>query len=321
MMIDVPDRVELAVIGGQRPAVLEALGAEFTLHEASVDDVAGSLGSAAERIRGALSSPMVGLSAATMDALPKLEITALFGVGLERTDLAHARERGIVVTTTPVLYEDVADTAVVLAMDVSRRVTAGDRWLRAGSWVAGRPPASGKRFSGKRAGILGMGRIGRMLATRLAGFGMEISYYDPMPASDVAHPLYSSGVELARESDFLFLCAAGGPGQRHLVDAEMLAALGPEGVFVNISRGWLVDEQALVEAVVSGGIGGAGLDVFDDEPNVPEALRAADNVVLLPHIASNTFETRRDMDQCMIDNIRSWFTTGTAVTPVPGTGR
>jgi hydroxypyruvate reductase len=315
-------RVELAVIGRHRPAVLEALGAEFTLHEVgSVHDVAGELGAAAERVRGVLSNPMVGLSAAVMDALPKLEIAALFGVGLERTDLAHADERGIVVTTTPVLYEDVADLAVALAMDVSRRVTAGDRWLRAGSWAAGRQAASGRRFSGKRAGILGMGRIGRMLAIRLAAFGMEISYYDPRPAPDVEHPLCSTGVELARESDFLFLCAAGGPGQRHLVDAEMLAELGPEGVFVNISRGWLVDEEALVDAVVSGTIGGAGLDVFDDEPNVPAALREADNVVLLPHIASNTVETRQDMDQCMIDNIRSWFTTGQAITPVPGPSR
>jgi hypothetical protein len=146
---------------------------------------------------------------------------------------------------------------------------------------------------------------------------MQIAYYDPRPASDVDYPLHPTGVELARESDFLFLCAAGGPGQRHLVDAEMLAALGPEGVFVNISRGWLVDEEALVDAVVRGTIGGAGLDVFDDEPNVPAALREADNVVLLPHIASNTIETRHDMDQCVIDNIRSWFTTGKAITPVP----
>jgi lactate dehydrogenase-like 2-hydroxyacid dehydrogenase len=316
--MDTTDRVELAVIGRQRPAVLAALGAEFTLHEvADVDDVAGSLGPAAERVRGALSNPMIGLSAATMDALPKLEIVALFGVGLERTDLTGARERGVVVTTTPVLYEDVADTAVVLAMDVSRRITAGDRWLRAGSWAAGGHAASGRRFSGKRAGILGLGRIGRALAQRLAGFGMTIAYYDPRPVPDVDYTLHPNGVELARHSDFLFLCAAGGPGQRHLVDADVLAALGPEGVFVNIARGWLVDEAALVDAVVTGAIGGAGLDVFDDEPTVPQALIDAENVVLTPHIASNTVETRDDMDRCVIENIRSWFATGTAVTPVP----
>ncbi len=311
------DRVELAVIGRQRPAVIEALSAEFTLHEVtSLDDVAGSLGTAAERVRGALSNPMIGLSAATMDALPKLEITTLFGVGLERTDLVAARERGVVVTTTPVLYEDVADTAVVLAMDVSRKITSGDRWVRAGQWAAGGQAASGKRFSGKRAGILGMGRIGRMLAKRLEAFDMQIAYYDPRPAPDVEYRLHRTGVELARESDFLFLCAAGGPGVGHVVDAEILAALGPEGVFVNVARGWLVDEPALVDAVVTGTIAGAGLDVFDDEPNVPQALIDAENVVLLPHIASNTFETRDDMDQCVIENIRSWFTKGRAITPV-----
>ncbi|TQM36951.1 2-hydroxyacid dehydrogenase [Pseudonocardia cypriaca] len=312
------ERVELAVIGRQRPAVIEALGAEFTLHEvAPGDDVAAALGPAAERVRGALSNPMVGLSAEVMEALPKLEIVALFGVGLERTDLSTARERGIVVTTTPVLYEDVADTAVALAMDVSRRITSGDRWVRAGGWAAGGHAGAGRRFSGKRAGILGLGRIGRMLAKRLEAFDMRIAYYDPRPAPDVDYPLHRTGLELARESDFLFLCAAGGPGQRHLVDADVLAALGPEGVFVNIARGWLVDEAALVDAVVSGAIGGAGLDVFDDEPNVPQALVEAENVVLTPHIASNTVETRADMDQCMIDNIRSWFSTGQATTPVP----
>jgi lactate dehydrogenase-like 2-hydroxyacid dehydrogenase len=316
--VSTSERIELAVIGRQRPAVVEALGADFVLHDvASLDDVAGSLGPAAERVRGALSNPMIGISAAIMDALPKLEIVTLFGVGLERTDLAAARERGVVVTTTPVLYEDVADTAVVLAMDVSRRITSGDRWLRTGQWAAGGQAVSGKRFSGKRAGILGMGRIGRALAKRLEAFDMQISYYDPRPAPDVAYPLHRSGVELARESDFLFLCAAGGPGVGHVVDAETLAALGPEGVFVNVARGWLVDEPALVDAVTSGAIGGAGLDVFDDEPNVPQALIDADNVVLVPHIASNTVETRSDMDQCVIDNIRSWFSAGSALTPVP----
>ena len=302
------DQVELAVIGRQRPAVLEALGAEFTLHEvASLDDVAGSLGPAAERIRGALSNPMIGLSAATMDALPKLEITTLFGVGLERTDLVAARERGVVVTTTPVLYEDVADTAVVLAMDVARAISSGDRWVRAGRWAAGGQAASGKRFSGKRTGILGMGRIGRMLAKRLAAFDMEIAYYDPRPAPDVDYTLHPTSVELARESDFLFLCAAGGPGVGHVVDADTLAALGPEGIFVNVARGWLVDEAALVDAVRTGTIAGAGLDVFEDEPNTPHALWTMDQVVLQPHQGSATEETRRAMGERVLQNLDAWL--------------
>lgn len=315
--MNAPDRVELAVVGRQRAHVLDSLATDFTLHEvAAGEDVVAALGPAAERVRGMLSSPMIGLSAELMDALPKLEITALMGVGLERVDLPHARQRGVVVTTTPVLYEDVADLAMLLAMAASRRAMAGDRWVRSERWSSG-ALVPGRRFSRKRAGILGMGRIGRMLAPRLAAFDMEIGYYDPKPASDVDYPLYPSAVALAAESDFLFLCAAGGPpGARHIVNAEILAALGQDGVFVNVARGWLVDEEALVDAVVNGRIGAAGLDVFDHEPDVPAALRDADNVVLTPHIGSNTVETQRAMDDCMIENIRSWFSTNKAITPV-----
>ncbi|WP_051579769.1 2-hydroxyacid dehydrogenase [Pseudonocardia acaciae] len=316
-MIQLSDRAELAVVGFHRDYVIDELSREFTLHPAgSPDTVADELGPAATRVRGVVTTPMVGVSSALMDALPKLEIASLFGVGLERTDLEHARERGVVVTTTPVLYEDVADLALVLAIDVSRRVSAGDRWVRAGQWPGHvYPPA--RRFSGRRAGILGLGRIGRMLARRLTAFDMEIGYYDPRPAPDLSYRPYPSAVELARESDFLFLCAAGAPGGGHIVDADILAALGPEGVFVNVARGWLVDEPALVDAVVTGKIAGAGLDVFDDEPHVPEPLLTADNVVLQPHVASSSVETRRAMDECMVENIRSWFSTGKAVTPVP----
>lgn len=311
------DKAELAVIGFHREYVINELGREFALHTVgSPEKVVEELGPAAAGVRAVVTSPMVGVSAQLMDALPRLEIASLFGVGLERADLEHARKRGVVITTTPVLYEDVADLAMALAIDVSRRVSESDRWVRAGAWP-GRvfPPA--RRFSGKRAGILGMGRIGRMLSRRLAGFDLEIGYYDPKPAPDVSHRAYPSAVDLARESDFLFLCAAGGPGGGHIVGAEILAALGPEGVFVNVARGWLVDEPALVDAVVNGKIGGAGLDVFDDEPNVPQPLLAADNVVLLPHVGSSSVETRRAMDECLVENIRSWFSTGKAVTPVP----
>ena len=297
------DKAELAVIGFHREYVIDELGREFTLHMVDAPDrVADQLGPAAARVRGVVTSPMVGVSAALMDALPKLEIAALFGVGLERADLEHARKREVVVTTTPVLYEDVADLAMVLAIDVSRRVSESDRWVRAGKWPGGGFPL-GRRFSGKRAGILGMGRIGRMLAGRLAAFDMEIAYYDPKPAPDVSYRACPSGVELARESDFLFLCAAGGPGGGHIVGAEMLAALGPEGVFVNVARGWLVDEPALVDAVVTGKIGGAGLDVFEHEPKLPRALLKMPNVVLTPHLGSAVIDVREKMANIVVDNI------------------
>ncbi|MGH3504857.1 MAG: 2-hydroxyacid dehydrogenase [Nocardioidaceae bacterium] len=296
--------------------MLDTIAAEFLLHRIGQPrDVAASLGEAAARVRGMVSNPMLGLSTELIDALPSLEIVALAGVGLERIDLDHARERGVVVTTTPVLYEDVADLAVLLAMTASRRATEGDRWLRTGHWSSG-TMGEGKRFSLKHAGILGMGRIGRMLAARLAAFGMPIGYYDPIAMPDLDYIPYASAAELARESEFLFLCASGAPGERHVVTAEVLDELGPEGIFVNVARGWLVDETALVDAVTTRTIRAAGLDVFDNEPDVPAPLREADNVVLTPHIGSNTVESHRAMDDNIIDNMRCWFSNKGAVTPV-----
>ena len=308
--------VEIAVIGMQRPFVLEALESEYQVHNVlDAQDKVAALRPVAERIRGVATNAMTGLSAAIIEALPKLEICAIMGVGLETTDLARARERGIVVTTTPVLYDDVADLGVVLAMCASRRIVAADRFVRAGRWLKGRiDPA--RKFSGKRAGILGLGRIGTALAPRLQAFGMRVGYYDPLPKGDPPYQAYPTPLELARNSDILFLCAAGGPGVRHIVDAEILAALGPDGIFVNIARGWLVDEEALVAALKEGRLGAAGLDVFEDEPRVPDALLGLDNVVLTPHIASNTEETMRAMGNCVLENLRSWFAGNGPVHPV-----
>jgi lactate dehydrogenase-like 2-hydroxyacid dehydrogenase len=258
---------------------------------------------------------MAGLSAEVIEALPNLEICAIMGVGLETTNLGLAKERGVVVTTTPVLYDDVADLAVVLAMSACRRIAEADRYVRAGRWLEARMSPA-RKFSGKRAGILGFGRIGTALATRLQAFGMTIAYYDPLPKTGVASRAYDSAVALAEASDILFLSAAGGPGVRHIVTAEILDALGPEGVFVNVARGWLVDEPALVRALQEGRIAAAGLDVFEHEPKVPEALLGLDNVVLTPHVASNTEETVRAMEECVLDNVRSWFAGKGAVSPV-----
>jgi hydroxypyruvate reductase len=308
--------VELAVIGPQRPFVLETLEREFVVHKAfDAPDRAAALQPVAERIRGVVTNAMAGLPSTIIEALPRLEICAIMGVGLERTDLTRAKERGIVVTTTPVLYDDVSDLAVILGMTACRRIAAADRFVRSGQWPQGRI-APAHKFSGKRAGILGLGRIGTALCTRLQGFGMTIGYYDPLPKAGVAHKAYDSPEALARNSDILFLCAAGGPAGGHIVTAEVLDALGPKGVFVNVARGWLVDEKALVAALTSGRLGAAGLDVFEHEPHVPEALLELDNVVLTPHIASNTEETMQAMGECLLDNVRSWFAGKGAVTPV-----
>ncbi len=308
--------VEIAVIGPQRPFVLAALEQEFAVHKAiDAPDKAAALRPVAERIRGVVTNAMAGLPAEVIRALPQLEICAIMGVGLETTDLALARERGIVVTTTPVLYDDVADLAVILAMTACRRIVAADRFVRAGRWLEGRI-APAHKFSGRRAGILGLGRIGMALAPRLAAFGMTVGYYDPMPKSGVPYQAYDAPLALARNSDILFLSAAGGQGVRHIVNAEILDALGPQGIFVNVARGWLVDEPALVRALREGRLGAAGLDVFEQEPRVPAELLDLDNVVLTPHIASNTEETMRAMGECVLDNVRSWFAGKGALTAV-----
>jgi hydroxypyruvate reductase len=308
--------VEIAVIGPQRPFVLEALEREFAVHQVwrEVDKVA-ALEPVAAGVRGAVTNAMSGLPTAVIAALPNLEICAIMGVGLETTDLGAARARGIVVTTTPVLYDDVADLGVILALCACRRIVQADQFVRAGRWLEGRM-APARKFSGKRAGILGLGRIGTALAPRLAAFGLSIGYYDPLPKPSLPYQAYGSALALAENSDILFLCAAGGLGGGPIVTAEVLDALGPEGIFVNIARGWLVDETALVRALVDGRLGAAGLDVFENEPRVPEELLGLDNVVLTPHIASNTEETMRAMGECVLDNLRSWFAGKGAVTPV-----
>jgi lactate dehydrogenase-like 2-hydroxyacid dehydrogenase len=308
--------VEIAVVGAQRPEVQAALEAEFTVHNVHHEaDRAEALKPIAERIRGVVTNAMAGVPTEVFDVLPNLELAAIMGVGLEKTDIKRAAELGVTVTTTPVLYDDVSDLGIILAMNACRRIVQADGFVRSGQWLKGRyAPAT--KFSGKRAGILGYGRIGVALAKRLEAFNMTIGYYDPMPKEGVLYKAYPSAKALAENVDILFLAAAGGQGSGHIVTSEILEALGPDGVFINIARGWLVDEVALVDALKSGGIAAAGLDVFEDEPKVPEALFAMDNVVLTPHIASNTNETVKAMGDCVLDNVRSWFAGKGAVTPI-----
>lgn len=312
--------IHLGAISPQRPFVFEELERRgFVIHKVfqgrSWQDWARDLAPYAGEIRGLLSGGMTGLPKGLIDALPRLEICAINGVGLETTDLPAAKARGITVTTTPVLFDDVADLAIVLGMAACRRIAEGDRFVRAGKWLQGRMPL-GRSFWGKRYGILGLGRIGQAVARRLEGFGGTITYFDPLPKPGVSYARAGSPVELASASDILFLCAAGAPGGGVIVDRAVLEALGPDGVLVNIARGWLVDEPALVELLAAGRLGAAGLDVFAHEPSVPEALLALDNVVLTPHIASSTEECMRRMGECVLANITTWFAEGRAVTPV-----
>jgi lactate dehydrogenase-like 2-hydroxyacid dehydrogenase len=310
-------RVEIALLGAQRPPVVAALEQNFILHHVyAASDPLAELRIIGPRIRGAASHGMAGISKAQIDLLPHLEICAINGVGLETSDLPACRARGIVLTITPVLYDDVADLAIALALAACRRVAMGDRFVRAGRWVHERLPL-GRKLTGMRAGIIGLGRIGREVARRLEGFKTEIAYVDPVPR-DVVYRSYPDNVSLAQNSDILFLCAAGAAKGKAppIVDKAIIEALGPRGVFVNIARGWLVEEPALVAALAQGRLGAAGLDVFEDEPNVPATLLGLDNVVLTPHVASSTEETMGAMGDCVVGNLVSWFAGRGALTAV-----
>lgn len=308
--------VELALIGGQQPFVLDELKRRFTIHPVYAEaDPFAALARIGERIRGAVGHGMAGLTRRHLDLMPKLEICALNGVGLETSDLPAIRERGVVLTTTPVLFDDVADLAIALALGCCRQIARADRFVRAGRWGPERLPL-GRKLTGMRAGVLGLGRIGIEVARRLEGFKARIGYVDPV-RRDVPYKAYPDALSLARDSDILFLCAAGGPkGSPPMVGRDIFDALGPRGIFVNIARGWLVDEPALVAALAEGRLGAAGLDVFFDEPKVPPALLERDNVVLTPHIASSTEETMGAMGACVVDNLVSWFSGRGALTPV-----
>jgi hydroxypyruvate reductase len=268
-------------------------------------DKAASVARVAPRIRAIVTGGGSGASNELVDALPALEIIAINGIGTDAVDLERARARGIRVTTTPdVLTDDVADTAIVLLLAVTRRVCVNDRFVREGKWLKGGAKL-GHTASRKRLGILGLGRVGRAIARRAEGFGMTIAYTDLRPVDGVAYQFQSELTELARESDFLVVSAAGGPGSRGIVNAAVLDALGPEGVLVNVARGSVVDEPALVVALEQGRLGGAGLDVFAHEPNVPQALWAMENVVLMPHQASATVETRLAMADLVLRNVEA----------------
>jgi lactate dehydrogenase-like 2-hydroxyacid dehydrogenase len=309
--------VELALIGGQQPFVLDELTKRFTIHPVyAAPDPFAALAEIGPRIRGAVGHGMAGLTRRHLELMPRLEICALNGVGLETSDLPAIRERGVVLTTTPVLFDDVGDLAIALALACCRQIARADRFVRSGRWGAERLPL-GRKLTGMRAGVLGLGRIGVEVARRLEAFKTKIGYVDPV-RREASYQAYPDALSLARESDILFLCAAGGPkGSPPLVGGDVFDALGPRGVFVNVARGWLVDEPALVSALAEGRLGAAGLDVFFDEPRVPAPLLELDNVVLTPHIASSTEETMSAMGACLVDNLVSWFSGRGAVTPVP----
>ncbi|ARP82438.1 hydroxyacid dehydrogenase [Bordetella genomosp. 8] len=265
-----------------------------------------------------VTSANFGCTAEMIDALPDLKAICSWGVGYETIDIQAAQRRGVQVSNTPdVLTDCVADLAWGLMIASARRIAYGDRFVRTGGWgqVHGSIPL-GSRVSGKKLGIVGLGRIGQAIARRGAGFDMDVRYHSRNKRDDVPYAYEASLVELARWADFLVVATVGGPGTRHLISREVLEALGPQGTIINIARGPVIDETALVEALQSGKLGSAALDVFEHEPKVPDALKANDNVVLLPHIGSATYETRREMENLMIENLQAYLRTGKVITPV-----
>ena len=291
------------------PALMDNLDKAFTTHRLwQAKDRAVFLAEVAPRIRGVVSRSAIGADAALMDALPKLELISIFGVGTDKVDLAAARQRGIRVTNTPdVLTEDTADYAIGLLLALARKIVAGDRYIRAGHWKTKGIMANSTRVFGKKLGIVGLGRIGQVAAKRAAAFDMEISYNGPREKPDLPYRYFADPVAMARHVDFVILTCPGGPATRNLVNAGFLEALGPQGMLVNIARASVVDEAALIAALTNGTIKAAALDVFPNEPDVSDALLALPNVVVEPHIASTTEETRRAIGELVFANVNAHF--------------
>lgn len=303
------------------PSLEARLAAEFdTTLLADQTDPAAFLAAHGGEYEGFVTSAGVGFTADTLARLTNLRVISSFGVGLDKLDLAAAKARGIAVGYTPdVLNDCVADLAMALMLDIGRRVSEADRFVRRGDWVT--PGAKSfplaRKVSGAKLGIAGLGRIGQTIAKRATGFDMDIRYHSRRPVPGVAWPHEPSLIELARWCDYLVVITAGGAGTRHLVDAKVLEALGPRGFLINVARGSVIDEAALVRALRERRIAGAGLDVFENEPQVPRELFELDNVVLLPHIASGTEETRQAMADRVFDNLQGFLRDGRMVSPAP----
>jgi hydroxypyruvate reductase len=308
---------EIVIVGPMYPPTQVRLEAEFAAHRLwEAADRAAFLRELADRVRAVAVYALHGCPAEIIEALPLLEIIACMGIGVDRIDLACARARGVAVTNTPdVVTEDTADIALGLMLAVERRIAEADRFVRRGDWPKGDFPF-GRALRRRKLGIVGLGRIGGAIATRAAAFGMEIAYQGPRRKPDSPYRYFADPVALAEWSEILAVACPGGEATRNLVNAAVIDALGPEGTLVNIARGSIVDEPALVAALEAGRLGGAGLDVYSDEPRIPAPLLAMDNVVLSPHVGSATHDTRRAMGDLTVDNLLAHFAGRPLLTPV-----
>jgi hydroxypyruvate reductase len=309
-------RPQVLSVARLSPLLVPQLQAAFESH-VMPDLTETAFLSLAPHIRGIAASGDSKVPAALIEQLPALEVISVMGVGYDGVDVAAAKARGIMVTHTPnVLNDDVADLALGLMLSASRQLPAADRFVRNGQWLQGNMPLA-RKMSGARLGIVGMGRIGQAIAQRALGFNMSIAYTARNAKPALPYVYHPSAEALASQVDFLVVITPGGAGTRHLINAAVLKALGPKGFLVNVARGSVVDEQALIDALESGTIAGAGLDVFDDEPRVPQRLLDLHKVVLTPHIGSATAATRQAMADLAFNNLASHLAGRPVLTPVP----
>ena len=305
------------MIGPMMPHVMAALDDAYDVHRLyQAEDRDALIASVANDIRGIATDGHLGASADLISKLPNLEIISCYGVGVDAIDLKAAGEHDVTVTNTPhVLNDDVANLAIALLLATSRCIVRNDKHVRSGAWLKGNAPLA-RGIRGKNVGILGLGRIGKDIARKLEVFGCNIAYHGRSRQDDQPYEFHDTLVGLADWSDYLIVICPGGPATAGIVNADVCKALGPEGTLINVARGSVVDEPAMVAALESGELGGAGLDVFADEPRVPEILFAMDNVVLQPHAGSATEETRRAMGDLVVENLALHFAGKPVKTPV-----
>lgn len=310
---------EILMAGPLLPELMARIEKKYRVHRWwEIGDTTDFLARHGAAIRGIATSGRWGATREMIESLPNLEAIVSFGVGVDPIDMEAARQHDIVVTNTPGVLDDcVADAALALMLALSRRIPELDRFVRAGRWRHETPPM-GRKLGGRRCGILGLGNIGRQIARRAEAFGMDIAYHNRSPRRDLpSHYLYCDDVyALARESDILVLSLPGGADTRCVINQRVIDELGPTGVLINVSRGSVVDQDALICALREGRLAGAGLDVFENEPEVPAELCAMEQVVLSPHIGSSTFETRQAMADLVMANLDGWFERRRVLTPV-----
>lgn len=310
-------KLSVLAVAKLHPLYQQALSALYTVHDRTHLTDPAAFAALAPSIVGVAGTGEGSVPRSLLSQLPHAKVVSVFGVGYDGVDVAAAIEHGIPVTHTPgVLTDDVADLAMGLVLSVGRSIPQADQFVRAGRWPAG-PMPLGRKVSGARLGIVGLGRIGKAIAQRASGFGMSVAYTARTEKSDSGFKFYPSAAALAADVDFLVVITPGGAGTKHLINADVLRALGSRGFLINVARGSVVDEVALIEALKNNTIAGAGIDVFADEPNVPAALWSMSNVVLTPHMASATTETRQAMADLAFANMQAGISGQPLLTRVP----